>query len=230
MAVEAGETRILLDSGSGAAYQLAKAGLNYYEFDHLLYTHYAHPDHINDLPELIFANKYFDPRRTRELYIYGPHGIREFIEKLVHLYPVLSILDYPIKVYEMAESSMSVGEATILSKTLSHQGNACVGYRVEYKGKSIAYSGDTDYCDNLVSLALDADVFIVECSFPNEYKVKGHLVPKEITDIATQARVGKLVLTHLYPPCDTVDVVGQVTTEGFDGEVVKAKDLMRVVV
>jgi ribonuclease BN (tRNA processing enzyme) len=228
IAVEAGNTKLLLDSGAGTAYQLAKAGLSYHEFDHLFYTHYAHPDHINDLSELIFANKYFDPRRTSALYVYGPPGIREFIEKLAQLYPVLAILDYPVTVREVVEAAIPVGQAMVTSKPLDHLGKACVGYRVEYKGKSIVYSGDTDYCENLITLASDADVLIVECSFPNEYKSTGHLVPEEIADIAVQAGVSKVVLTHLYPPCDTVDVVAEVKKGGFDGEVVKAEDLMRV--
>ena len=228
IAVEAGATKILLDSGSGTACQLAKAGLHYHEFDHLFYTHYAHPDHINDLPELIFANKYFNPRRTSNLLIYGPSGIRNFVEKLADLYPVLAILEYPISIFEMAESSAIIGDATVISKPLNHQGKACIGYRIEYQGKSIVYSGDTDYCENLTALAYNADVFIVECSFPNDYKVKGHLVPEEIAEIAMEANVKKVVLTHLYPPCDTVDVVAQVKKGGFGGEVVKAEDLMRV--
>jgi ribonuclease BN (tRNA processing enzyme) len=227
LVVEAGSTKLLLDSGSGAAYQLAQAGFNYHEFDHLFYTHCAHPDHINDLPELIFANKYFDPRRTRELYVYGPTGLRDFVEKLADLYPALAILEYPIKIYELKESSVAAGEATVISKPLDHQGNDCVGYRAEYGGKSIVYSGDTDYCENLTALAHDADVLVVECSFPNEYKVQGHLVPDDIAAIAGQARARKVVLTHLYPPCDTADVVSQVK-RGFGGDVVKAEDLMKI--
>ncbi len=225
--VEAGETKILLDSGSGTAYQLSRAGFSYHEFDHLLYTHYAHPDHVNDLPELIFANKYFDPRRVRKLFVYGPAGMRDFVEKLADLYPVLAILEYPITVYELKESSVSVGTATVISKPLDHLGKDCIGYRIQHGSRSITYSGDTDYCENLVALAYEANVLVVECSFPDEYKVKGHLVPSEIAEIATQANVKKVVLTHLYPPCDTVDIVAHVR-KGFSGEVVKAEDLMRI--
>lgn len=61
LVVQAGAAQILFDSGSGTAHQLARAGFKYYEFDHLFYSHYAHPDHINDLSEFIFANAYFDP-------------------------------------------------------------------------------------------------------------------------------------------------------------------------
>jgi len=227
LVVEAGSTHLLLDSGSGAAYQLARAGFAYHTFDHLLYSHFAHPDHVNDLPELIFANKYFDPRRTRNLHVYGPPGMREFIHNVAELYPVLAILDYPISIHELTEHTLEIDPVTIITKPMDHQGNPCTGYRVEYNEKRVVYSGDTGYCANLIALAQHADVLVVECSFPDDYKTKGHLIPEEIADIASRAMVKKVVLTHLYPPCDSVDVVAEVR-KGFHGEVIKAEDMLKI--
>ncbi|MBN2468175.1 MAG: MBL fold metallo-hydrolase [Deltaproteobacteria bacterium] len=225
LAVQAGPTHLILDSGSGAAYQLAKAGIDYHRFDHLLYTHYAHPDHINDLPELIFANEYFDPRRKRELAIFGPRGMQNFFEKLVALYPILGRVTYPIKIHELQRSTLLINDVVIKSSPLNHQGNECVGYRIEYGGKSLIYSGDTDYCKAMIDLAQGGDLLIAECSFPNQYKVAGHLIPTDVGMIARQARVKKVVLTHLYPLCDQFDVVAQVR-EKFHGEVLRAEDLI----
>jgi ribonuclease BN (tRNA processing enzyme) len=51
-----------------------------------------------------------------------------------------------------------------------------IGYRVETPGgSSVAYSGDTDLCEGLVELARGADLFLCECSLPDEMKVEGHL-------------------------------------------------------
>lgn len=223
--VQAGSTPLLFDSGSGAAYQLPHAGVNYSDLDHLFYTHFAHPDHINDLAELIFANKYFDPRRTRELHIYGPKGIRDFMARLIKLFPIFSDLDFPLIVDELDESTIALEHVAIVSKPMNHQNNACAGYRITYAGKSITYSGDTDYCDNLIELASGSDLLVAECSFPNEQKTQGHLIPAEIAKIAARASVKEVILTHLYPPSDAADVVAQVQ-EGFTGEVTKAEDLM----
>ncbi|MCX8011621.1 MAG: MBL fold metallo-hydrolase, partial [Desulfobacterota bacterium] len=74
LVVRMGTTSILLDTGSGSIYQLARAGFKYYEINHLFYSHYVHPDHINDLAAIIFANQYFYPVRKTPLYIYGPPG------------------------------------------------------------------------------------------------------------------------------------------------------------
>jgi ribonuclease BN (tRNA processing enzyme) len=227
LAVTAGTTQILFDSGSGAAYQIAAAGLKYYDFDHLFYSHYTHPDHINDLAELIFANKYFDPPRTRELNIYGPKGIKDFFDRLVSLYPVLGDADYPISIHELEKSRISIDAMTVQSSPLDHKYSVSVGYRVEYEEKALIYSGDTDYCEALIKLAKEGDLLIVECSAPDGFKVEGHLTPSEIGEIALRAGVKKVILTHFYPRCDQVDVVAQVK-KIYDGEVIRAEDLMRV--
>ena len=227
LAVAAGRTQILLDSGSGAAYQIARAGLKYYDFDHLFYSHYTHPDHINDLAELIFANAYFDPPRTRELNIYGPKGIRSFFERLVALYPVFGDVKYPIRIHELEKSHITLDDMTIESRPLDHKQSVNLGYRIEYEQKSLIFSGDTDYCKALIELARQGDLLIVECSAPDGFKVEGHLTPSEIGEIALRAGVKKVILTHLYPRCDQVDVVAQVR-KIFDGEVIRAEDLMQI--
>lgn len=229
LVVEAGNIRVLMDSGSGSAYQLARAGLHYHQLDHFFYSHYAHPDHINDLAELIFANNYFDPRRRRTLHVYGPPGMKDFYCRLIALFPILGAVDFPVMVHELGHDSIELGDFTVETRPLSHQQSACVGYRLEREGKSIVYSGDTDYCESLIELAQGADLLVVECSFPNEHKVAGHLTAAEVGSIARQAGVKKVVLTHLYPHSDEVDVVAQVR-EVFPGEVIKAEDLMQVVV
>jgi len=227
LVVKAGKTQILLDSGSGAAYQIAAAGLKYYDFDHLFYSHYTHPDHINDLAELVFANKYFDPPRTRQLNIYGPQGIKDFFDRMVSLYPVLGDADYPISIHELEKSLIRLDSMRVKSRPLDHKQSVSLGYRVEYEEKSLIYSGDTDYCEALIKLAKEGDVLIVECSAPDGLKVEGHLTPSEIGEIALRAGVKKVILTHLYPRCEHVDVVAQVRKK-YDGAVMRAEDLMTV--
>jgi ribonuclease BN (tRNA processing enzyme) len=108
--------------------------------------------------------------------------------------------------------------------------DSSLGYRLEtQEGKSLVYSGDTDYCENIVSLAKGAHVLILECSFPNEMKVDGHLTPSLAGRIAREAGCRKLVLTHLYPPCNGKPVIEQARRE-FSGHVVVAEDLMELTI
>ena len=56
--VKPGDNSILIDSGSGIYYKLIHAGIDFHDIGYFFYTHYEHPDHINDLPFIIFAKKY----------------------------------------------------------------------------------------------------------------------------------------------------------------------------
>jgi ribonuclease BN (tRNA processing enzyme) len=103
-----------------------------------------------------------------------------------------------------------------------------VAYRVsDGAGRSMVYSGDTDFSEDLISLARGADLFICESALPDAQKVEGHLTPSEAGKMADRAGVDTLVLTHLYPDCDGVDLVAQ-SRKTFSGKVVVASDLMRL--
>jgi ribonuclease BN (tRNA processing enzyme) len=115
----------------------------------------------------------------------------------------------------------------ILSKPMAHMSES-VGYRIELKnGKSIAVSGDTDYCENLIDLASGVDLLVLECSFPDEKKVEGHLTPTLAGKIASESGCKRLLLTHFYPICDQHDIL-QRCRQVFHGEVILAEDLMRI--
>ena len=70
-------------------------------------------------------------------------------------------------------------------------------------------------------------MLILECSFPDEMKVEGHLTPSLAGRIARKAHCRRLILTHLYPLCDEYDILRQCRKE-FAGEVIVAHDLLRV--
>ncbi|MFP3871190.1 MAG: MBL fold metallo-hydrolase, partial [Syntrophobacteria bacterium] len=102
---------------------------------------------------------------------------------------------------------------------------ASLGYRLEIEGDLVlAYSGDTDYCANVIALARDADLFFCECSFPDHLKTEGHLSPRWAGRVAREAGCKRMVLVHLYPACDETDVVAACRRE-YSGEVEVAEDL-----
>jgi ribonuclease BN (tRNA processing enzyme) len=91
----------------------------------------------------------------------------------------------------------------------------------------MVYSGDTDYSDNLVTLANNANVLICESALPDEMKVSGHLTPSLAGEIATRANVGKLVLIHFYPECDQTDIESE-CRKSYTGPLILARDLMNI--
>ena len=113
----------------------------------------------------------------------------------------------------------------IIARPVDHRPES-LAYRIEDNdGHAIVYSGDTDQCDTLPELAHHADVLICESAMPDERKVPGHLTPSLAGTVAAQAQVDRLVLTHLYPECDEVDIVKQAAT-AYKGKIVAAEDLM----
>jgi ribonuclease BN (tRNA processing enzyme) len=92
----------------------------------------------------------------------------------------------------------------------------------------MAYSGDSEPCDGLVAAARGADLFICEAAMPDEKKVPGHMTPSLAGLMAERAQARRLVLTHLYPACDGVDIVKQAQGT-YKGPVMAAEDLMSFV-
>jgi ribonuclease BN (tRNA processing enzyme) len=74
---------------------------------------------------------------------------------------------------------------------------------------------------------LETDLLVLECSFPDERKVPGHLTPSLAGRIANETRCRRLLLTHLYPECDQVDVLSQ-CRRTYSGDVLIAEDLLRI--
>lgn len=218
---------ILFDSGSGIYFKLAHAGIDFHDISNIFYTHYEHPDHVHDLPFIIFAKKYDKRENKKNLLIGGPAGLRNFYNMFSKIYSILEELPFKLTIKEFPKEKFTSDNFSIKTKPMLHGNTKCIGYRIEAEGKSVVYSGDTDYCENVVSLAKNADVLITECSFPDELKAPNHLAPASAGRIAHEAEVNTLVLTHLFPECDKFNIKKQ-AQKIFKGKVIIAKDLMRI--
>jgi ribonuclease BN (tRNA processing enzyme) len=105
-----------------------------------------------------------------------------------------------------------------------------IGFRITaMDGASIAFTGDTDFCENAIVLAKETDLFICESALPDAMKVEGHLTPSLAGRIAAEAKVKRLLLTHFYPECDAVDIEAE-CRKTYNGSLLLAHDLMTVVV
>ena len=98
-----------------------------------------------------------------------------------------------------------------------------IAYRLDTDDGAFVYTGDTEYSETVVELARGAHTLLIECSFPDDNPVHGHLTPGGAARMATEAGVGRMVLTHLFPQVETPDLAAKVG-RNFDGEVVVAED------
>jgi ribonuclease BN (tRNA processing enzyme) len=220
-------SKVLIDSGPGTLRRMLEAGITYRDIDLLLYTH-LHPDHISELVPILFACKYAELPREKDLLSIGGPGFKHYFNQIKKIYgPWIEPQSYHLAIEETSPTPFLFQEIKIFSKPMAHISES-VAYRIEFKdGKSIAISGDTDYCRNIIDLAFKVDLLVLECSFPDEKKVEGHLTPSLAGRIGSESHCKRLLLTHLYPICDQFDILkgcGQV----YKGEIILAEDLMRI--
>ncbi|HTR00900.1 MAG TPA: MBL fold metallo-hydrolase [Candidatus Acidoferrum sp.] len=127
--------------------------------------------------------------------------------------------------------------------------------RFDTKYRSIVFSGDTSYSSSIVELAKGADYFLCEImdetshaqnvarakaateagNPDNIYRhlAETHAPPSEVARMATEAKVGTVVLYHLLPGAakgglayPTSTFIDDVHKGGFSGEVIVGQDLM----
>ena len=217
---------LLFDCGAGATWALAEIGLDFRALDWIWLSHF-HPDHTGDLVPLLFAAR--SPRygRNKPLLIGGATGLKQFYQGLHEVYgrwiEVESALLSFKEVDPTLPATIDLPFGRMYPLAMAHTKES-LGYRLETNdGLVVSYSGDTDYCSNVVALGRDADLFFCECSFPDHLKVEGHLSPRWAARIAREARCKCLVLVHLYPACDETDVLAACRRD-FSGDVVLAQD------
>lgn len=209
--VEAGGRKILVDCAAGTNYQLAKAGVDSSEIDAVLITH-LHPDHVAGLVPLL-GEMYLNGRK-RGLAIYGPKNLERLVRTSEKIYTkcvhspakgktkfagiTLGPRHFAFSVTEEAER-IKLGRVMVETHAMAHTRHS-TGYRLSLGKRSVAFSGDTEYCPELLELADGVDILFCECS-KMKY-VKGHMYPEAVANAAIVARPRKVALVHLYPDCN----------------------------
>lgn len=187
---------ILIDIGPSVVRRLLEFGYTVNDIDLILLTHF-HPDHTVDLPAFLFACNYGESERTKKLTIVGGKGVRPFCRSLDRLYPWIRPLKYEMAIKTLRGSTWRQEGISFTTAAMKHRDES-IGVRIEEKGKSAVFSGDTDYAPGLIKLASGADLLIVECSFP-ERKAKGHLNLSTLLPIVREAKPKRVLMSHLYP-------------------------------
>jgi len=225
IAASVGKMLLAFDCGPGALRAMATVGLDWAKLDSIFVTHF-HTDHIADIGPLLFTLNIPDVVRTKPLTVYGPPGLKSFHTRLVAAYGDWLIPKrYDLYVVELHGEPVESAEWRVETAHAEHS-KPSYAYRLEAGGRSFVYSGDTDYSEDIVTLATDCDLLVLECSYPNELEVDGHLSPRKAGTMAAKAGCRTLALAHLYPACDDYDLVSE-CRQTYDGDVVVAEDGMK---
>jgi len=124
---------------------------------------------------------------------------------------------------------------TVKSIPVFHGGTPSVAYRVEYKGRSLVWTGDTNSStDNIIRLAGHTDVLIYDTAILDApqpaFLLNFHTTPTRLGEVATATQPGKLVLSHLSPitgnPDNLRSIKQIIRMQGYRGPIIPANDLM----
>ena len=223
--VEAGGEMLVFDLGSGAVRGMLRAGLDPFAADPIFFTHF-HPDHTVDVVPLLFSIKYgAEEERNRPLHLTGLEPFERFWSSVIAVWGEFMLGDYPTHVSELPHANTSPLDLPggRLSWAPAEHRPESIAYRLDGEGGAFVYTGDTGYAGSVVELARGAHTMLIECSFPDDNAVPGHLTPRGVARMASEAGVSRVVLTHVYPTAEALDLPKEVG-RGYEGEVVVAED------
>ncbi len=199
--VQAEKTAFLIDCGATSMTAIRHHGIDPNSIDTILLTH-LHGDHFAGIPFFILDAQLYS-RREKPLTVAGPPGTKARLHDAMELlFPGSTEVErkFDTTVIEMPKlEAIEVAGLSVETFPVSHAcGDPPYALRVTVDGKTVAYTGDTQWCDGVKGAGHNADLFITECLFHSR-QVKGHLdlqTPEEhMPDIAPK----RLILTHFGP-------------------------------
>jgi len=229
--LETGGKTLLFDLGPGTLRRLVEAGFTLSRISSVFITHF-HPDHTGDLVAFLFATKYPAAYRRRTPFkVIGARGLTDFCDGLRKVFGEWIELDpglmETVELSNRKPDRFEDDHFAVESLPMAHIASS-IGFRVTAAdGTILAFTGDTDVCENAVALAREADLFICESALPDAMKIDGHLTPSLAGRIAAEARVKRLLLTHFYPECETADIEAE-CRKTYGGPLILAKDLLKL--
>jgi len=218
---------LLLECGPGSTRRWPAMGLDFTRVGAVLCSHH-HVDHCGDLAALLFGRN-VAPEVHPGLVFAGPTGHRLLVERLGEAFGA-GVAHEDLEVLELADGDrVTLAGFTVEARAMAHPRRnpddaPALGFRIERRGKRLAFSGDSGPCDALVELCRGAGLALLECSYPAGRESSSHLNAETVAQVAREGAVERLVLTHIYPQTDRVDLVAEVRAAGYEGELTVASD------
>jgi ribonuclease Z len=236
--VLAGRRLFVVDAGAGGTKNLSLMNLPPAQVEAIFLTHF-HSDHIDGLGELMLQ-RWAGGARAAPPPVYGPTGVDQVVDGFMAAYaldrgyriahhgpqvvPPAGFGGVPHPFAPGAQDTVLIddGGLKVTAFPVRHDpAHPAVGYRFDYKGRSVVISGDTAPSPRLEAAARGADVLVHEGLAPNLVAVQRkaalaggkpnlaaimhdilsyHSTPEAAAAIAQRDHVRYLLFTHIIPP------------------------------
>ncbi len=190
---------VLIDAGPTLLAGLKRAGIEAATLNLALITH-LHGDHFAGLPFLILEYLYESPA-LRRLTIAGPRNLESRVWAMFRLmYPKSPAERVARKLkfvtLKPGVRSRFAGVTVDCIRTPHTTGDVSLALKVTADGKSLVFSGDTGWTEDLVALSANADLMLLECTY-FETEAAFHLSYPRIAANLERFKARRVVLTHL---------------------------------
>lgn len=252
--VQAGGLNLLIDAGRGATIRIGQAGLTVGQIDATFLTHF-HSDHVSGLADVFMTGYIPVPYiggRKEPFQLYGPEGTQKLADGILsaHEWDIKTrILDEKVPEAATTIEAREVETGVVFDQNgvkvtafpVHHGDNIthAVGYRVDYRDKSVLFSGDTTFDENVMTFAKDSDLVIHEVGMATAKAMENPSVPRVLAHHTSPEDVGRVfaaaqpdfaVYSHMVlmgnPP---IEELMRRTRETYDGPLIIGRDLMRFV-
>jgi ribonuclease BN (tRNA processing enzyme) len=210
---------------------MAEEGLDWAGLDAVWISHF-HLDHVGGLAPLLFGTKHAPQtqQRRKPLTIFGPRGLKQLFKAFNEANSYrLEEQPFPLHWREVSplERFEILPEVEAAALSTPHTSESLALRVRDRAGATLVYTSDTGYTESLASFAAETNLFLMECSFPHSKPVETHLELKDAMRLAELSRARRVVLGHLYPEWDDIDLTAE-AKKLWPGETLEASDGLRI--
>jgi len=257
--IEVGGYDFLIDAGRGTGTRLGQLGMPLGEIDGIFLTHF-HSDHTIGVPDIFLTGFIPLPLGGRQtaLPIYGPEHVQDLAEGLMHAYhediklrkgTMIPAESLKLEAHPIKEGVVFDRDGVKITAFLvSHdpKSEADYGYKVEYGGHKVVFSGDTTYDPAVAEAGAGADLIVHEVAvvargmedepFFKNVVMPIHTSPEDAGRIFAQAQPKLAVFNHIAllpgngPMKPDEQEILQRAGENYDGRMVVGEDLMTITI
>lgn len=229
--LEATGGTLMLDISATAVHRAAQEGFDWAGLDAVWVSHF-HLDHVGGLAPFLFGTRHAPQTQARRkpLRVYGPRGL----EKLLRAFDEAGAYKlfeqpFPVEVREVSPGEEFEVFDGLRAEAFStpHTSESLALRVTDADGATLVYTSDTGHTDALAEFARGVGLFLMECSFFRVKPIETHLVLADAMRLARLAAPRRVLLAHLYPEWDDVDIAAE-AAKLWDGETIEARDGLRV--